>query len=154
MAVDEYTVVMNNGRRSLPEDILKVDGYSFDSLESAALPGGGIKPRDNEPALTSRYIIRIWRQGENKAGRNFAIHRYEDGSGQLHLQAGDSGNATSSMRKRHNGAGVKVSFKHENVAFQPSSADRSSTTTALAQKWQELAESGVGEMFGFAVHSL
>ncbi|ODM18247.1 hypothetical protein SI65_06118 [Aspergillus cristatus] len=125
VVVDEYTAVMNNGRRSLPEDdfrssledILKMDGYSFDSLESAALPSGGIKPRYNEPALTSRYIIGNWRQGENKAGRNFAIHRYEDGSGQLHLQAGDSGNATSSMRKRHDGAGVKISFKHENVAF-------------------------------------
>ncbi|KAJ5680089.1 hypothetical protein N7536_011228 [Penicillium majusculum] len=56
------------------------------------------------------------------------------------------------MAKRHNGAGVKISFKHEKLALVASSDSRAAPT-ALASRWQEYAEGGHSDVFGFVEQS-
>lgn len=153
---DAANSVISNGRRSVPdtdvfslEDLLKQHGYSYDSLEDD-LPSGGVKTQPNELALISRHVVRNARRGEGKTGHDFAIHQFEDGTGQLHAPFGGFGNETS-MHKRHNGAGVKIAFKHINVI--PAKAKSEGASAAIASKWQELAEAGHGEMFGYVAKS-
>ncbi|KAJ5857930.1 hypothetical protein N7455_008824 [Penicillium solitum] len=138
-----------SGRRSLPsndappsiEDMLNLSGYSYDSVEIITVPTDGIKTRENEPALLSHHILKNIRHSQSNKTHDYTIHHFADGTTNFHIPFYNSGNATSSMAKRHNGAGVKISFKHEKLVLVASS-DRRAASTALASRWQEYAEGG------------
>lgn len=159
VAVDATNAYMS-GRRSLPsndappsiEDMLNLSGYSYASVEMITVPTDGIKTRDNEPALLSRHILKNVRHSQSNKTHDYTIHHFADGTTNFHIPFYNSGNATSSMAKRHNGAGVKISFKHEKLALVASSDSRAAST-ALASRWQEYAEGGHSDVFGFAEQS-
>lgn len=154
VAVDASNVYMNS--RSLPsndapssiEDMLKLSGYSYDSVKIIAFPSDGITTRDNEPALMSRHILKNVRHIESKKPYNYTIHHFADGTTHFHIPFENSGNATFSKAKRHNRAGIKISFKHESLSLV-SSSDSRGASTALASRWQQYAEAGHADVFGF-----
>ncbi|KAF4769140.1 hypothetical protein HAV15_008618 [Penicillium sp. str.  len=140
VTVDATNAYMS-GRRSLPsndappsiEDMLNLSGYSYDSVEIITVPTDGIKTRENEPALLSHHILKNIRHSQSNKTHDYTIHHFADGTTNFHIPFYNSGNATSSMAKRHNGAGVKISFKHEKLALVASS-DRRAASTALASR--------------------
>ncbi|CAG8172770.1 unnamed protein product [Penicillium salamii] len=154
VAVDASNAYMSS--RSLPsddasssvEDMLKLSGYSYDSVEIITFPSDGITTRDNEPALISRHILKNVKHRESKKSHDYTIHQFADGNTHFHIPFENSGNTTSSKAKRHNGSGVKISFKHEKLSLVASSDSRSASA-AIASRWQEHAEAGHSDVFGF-----
>ena len=95
----------------------------------------------------SLYMLKSVRQAGGKRAHDYTIHNFDDGTAHLHVPY-EHGNVSNSKAKRHDGAGVKISFKHEAIILA-TNADKKGASTALASKWLEYAESGNGEMFGF-----
>jgi hypothetical protein len=159
VGIDATNAYMS-GRRSLPsddappsvEDMLNLSGYSYDSVEIITIPSDGIMARDNEPALLSRHILKNVKHSQNTKAHDYTIHHFADGTAHFHIPFDNSGNATSSKAKRHNGAGVKISFKHEKLSLV-SSSDSRGASTALASRWQQYAEAGHADVFGFVEQS-
>lgn len=158
--VDAANAYMNNARRSLTgdegpeslEDVLAQHGYSYDFVQKMALPSDAIQTRDDEPALISRYMLKNVKHAEGNKTHDYMIHHFEDGTAHLLIPFGDSNSAASSKTKRHNGAGVKIAFKHETLALA-AGAPAKKASAALASSWQEYAEAGHGEMMGFVEQS-
>lgn len=105
----------NGNSSSSLQDALWRNSYSYDALETLVLPSDGIKARDNEPALMSKYVLRNLRKGETKDGYDLAILGFADGTGQMQLPFGRFANSTSHLGKRHTGAGVKTAFQRSDV---------------------------------------
>lgn len=138
----------NDNSSSSLEDALWRNGYSYDALETVVLPSDGIKARDNEPALMSKYILRNLRKGETKDGYDLAILGFADGTGQMQLPFGMFANSTSHLGKRHTGVGVKIAFQRSDVEVSDTEY-KEDASSALMRQWLKYAAAGHADMFGF-----
>lgn len=148
--VDAGSARLRTGRRSTPMvpeydmEALKAN-RSMISHEKVANPRVGVPSEDGTPALAHHYRLHGVKGSEDNKTRNYEIHHFEDGVAHLRIPSGGSG---SSINKRHDGAGVKIAFQHASVTLSPS--EYSGAASAIAARWQEYAEQGHGNVFGFA----
>lgn len=147
--VDAGSAVLRNGRRSIP----LVSEYDMEALrtnrsikshEKIANPLIGINANDGTPALAHHYRLNGVRGRESNRTRDYDIYHFEDGTAHLRVPFVGSG---SSVTRRHDGAGVKIAFQHASVALAPSEYD--GAASAIASRWQEYAEQGHANVFGF-----
>ncbi|KAJ5973864.1 hypothetical protein N7481_011074 [Penicillium waksmanii] len=147
--VDGASAVLKSTRRSIPP-ISEYDmealtaNRSINSHEKVVNPLLGIKANDGTPALAHHYRLNGVKGKEDNRTRDYDIHHFEDGTAHLRVPFVGSG---SSVTKRHDGAGVKIAFQHASVALAPS--EYSGAAGTIATRWQEYAEQGHANVFGF-----
>lgn len=128
-------------------DAFKQHGWTFDSIEGIPITTGGNQARDDNPALVSHHRIKNLRSENGTRPRDYELHHFADGTSHTHVPLFASDNATSAVTKRHNGAGVKVVFSRTGVAV--SKDEYSGASAAIASAWDEHAEAGSSDFYGF-----
>ncbi|OKO89560.1 hypothetical protein PENSUB_13626 [Penicillium subrubescens] len=147
--VDAGSAVLRNGRRSIPlvfeydMEALRTN-RSIKSHKKIANPLIGINANDGTPALAHHYRLNGVRGRESNRTRDYDIYHFEDGTAHLRVPSVGS---SSSVTRRHDGAGVKIAFQHASVALAPSEYD--GAASAIASRWQEYSEQGYANVFGF-----
>ncbi|KAJ6177372.1 hypothetical protein N7485_004286 [Penicillium canescens] len=143
-------------KRSLPQDdmltstvnAVKQYGWTFDSIESIPNSTSGNQTRGDTPALISRHLMKNMRSENGTRSRDYEFHHFGDGTSHTHVPLLKSDNATSTVTKRHDGAGVKVVFSRTGIAG--SKDEYSGAPAAIASAWDEHAEAGNSDFYGFA----
>jgi hypothetical protein len=143
-------------KRSLPRDdmlmstanAVKQHGWTFDSIESIPISTSENQARDDTPALISRHLMKNMRSKNGTRSRDYEFHHFADGTSHTHVPLLKSDNATSTVTKRHDGAGVKIVFSRTGIAV--SKDEYSGAPAAIASAWDEHAEAGNSDFYGFA----
>ncbi|CAG7936907.1 unnamed protein product [Penicillium nalgiovense] len=143
-------------KRSLPRDdmltntmnAVKQHGWTFDSIESIPISTSENQARDDTPALISHHLMKNMRSANGTKSSDYEFHHFADGTSHTHVPLFKSDNATSTMTKRHDGAGVKVVFSRTDIAV--SKDEYSGAPAAIASAWDEHAEAGNSDFYGFA----
>jgi len=108
-------------------------------------PRIGARSDDGTPALAYLYRLSGVRELNSNVSRDYDIYHFEDGTAHLRIP-GPSNN--SSLKKRHDGPGVKIAFTHEATSY--SASDFTGAATNYAYRWQHYTIAGHANIFGWA----
>lgn len=99
----------------LLDQVLRSEGWKFDSMEHISFPNVTVGKRDSDPSLVHRTIARNVAVDDQGNTSDIAFNFFDNGDLNLHI-AGDSNeipsgtdkNSNSYLKKRFNGPGFKI----------------------------------------------
>lgn len=129
---------------------IKQHGWSFDSIEDLPISSNQNKARDGSesPSLIAHHIIKNLKSENSTRARDHELYHFADGTSHTFMPGAESANdGASGVTKRHDGPGVKVVFYRTGVAVTKD--EYSGPSTAIASGWDEHAEAGESNLYGF-----
>ncbi|KAJ5869367.1 hypothetical protein N7455_004308 [Penicillium solitum] len=120
-------------KRSLPRDDM------LTSTVNAA--------RDNTLALVSRHLMKNMRSKNGTRSRDYEFHHFADRTSYTHASLLKNNNTTSTITKRHDGAGIKVVFSRTGIAV--SKDEYLGASAAIASAWDKHTEAGNSDFYRF-----
>lgn len=142
-------------KRSLPRDdmltstvnAVRQHGWTFDSIESIPISISGYQARDNTLALVSRHLMKNMRSKNGTRSRDYEFHHFADRTSYTHASLLKNNNTTSTITKRHDGAGIKVVFSRTGIAV--SKDEYLGASAAIASAWDKHTEAGNSDFYRF-----
>lgn len=115
---------------------LQEHGFGYSHLENVHIPDLKLETRDGEPALTARVIIKNLTHADE--GHDTALNFYDNGGAMLHLPGPGQSLGNSTLAKRFDGEGFKISFTTRQKSLLTTDHQHE-MSEALARDWYSVA---------------